>query len=55
MSADQKLDTAKHPDAGDGGAPRGRHAAADGAPVHPLIDLNRDPNRGRGDHAKDDD
>ncbi|WP_410656600.1 hypothetical protein [Amycolatopsis sp. lyj-112] len=33
-------------------ARRGSHAAPEGAPVHPLIDLNRDPNPGRGDHAK---
>ncbi len=33
---------------------RGSHAAPDGAPVHPLIDLNRDPNPGRADHARPD-
>lgn len=35
-------------------ARRGSHAAPDGAPVHPLIDLGRDPNPGRADHAKPD-
>jgi hypothetical protein len=34
------------------GAGRGSHAAPDGAPVHPLIDLGRDPNPGKADHAK---
>lgn len=29
----------------------GRHAAPDGAAPHPLIDLNRDPNPGKADHA----
>ena len=33
---------------------RGSHAAADGAGVHPLIDLSRDPNPGKADHAKPD-
>ncbi|WP_181771789.1 hypothetical protein [Amycolatopsis pittospori] len=33
---------------------RGSHAAPEGAPVHPLIDLGRDPNPGRADHAKPD-
>ncbi|RZQ64443.1 hypothetical protein EWH70_09065 [Amycolatopsis suaedae] len=33
----------------------GRRAAPEGAPVHPLIDLSRDPNPGRADHAKPDD
>jgi hypothetical protein len=32
----------------------GRRAAAEGAPLHPLIDLSRDPNPGRADHAKPD-
>lgn len=32
--------------------PRGSHAAPEGASVHPLIDLSRDPNPGRPDHAK---
>ncbi|WP_198943576.1 hypothetical protein [Actinokineospora bangkokensis] len=35
-------------------APTGRHAAKDGDAVHPLIDLSRDPNPGRPDHAKPD-
>jgi hypothetical protein len=30
----------------------GRHAAPEGAPRHPAIDLSRDPNPGRPDHAK---
>jgi hypothetical protein len=32
----------------------GSHAAPEGAGVHPLIDLSRDPNPGRPDHAKPD-
>ena len=34
--------------------PTGRHAAKEGAERHPLIDLARDPNPGRADHAADD-
>jgi hypothetical protein len=30
----------------------GSHEAPEGAPVHPLIDLSRDPNPGRPDHAR---
>ncbi|MEU4522663.1 hypothetical protein AB0F52_28610 [Amycolatopsis sp. NPDC024027] len=33
---------------------RGSHAAPEGAGVHPLIDLSRDPNPGKPDHAKPD-
>ncbi|MFC4082756.1 hypothetical protein [Amycolatopsis samaneae] len=33
---------------------RGRHAAPDGAGVHPLVDLSRDPRPGKPDHAKPD-
>jgi hypothetical protein len=33
----------------------GKRAAPEGAPRHPLIDLSRDPNPGRPDHAKPDD
>lgn len=33
----------------------GRHAAPEGAPRHPVIDLSRDPNPGQPDHAKPDD
>ncbi|MFF0148297.1 hypothetical protein ATK36_2698 [Amycolatopsis sulphurea] len=33
---------------------RGSHAAPEGAGVHPLIDLSRDPNPGYPDHAKPD-
>jgi len=33
----------------------GRHAAPEGAPRHPAIDLSRDPNPGKPDHAKPDD
>jgi hypothetical protein len=33
----------------------GRHAAPDGAERHPLIDLSRDPNPGKADHAAPDD
>ena len=29
----------------------GKHRAPDGADVHPLIDLSRDPNPGTPDHA----
>jgi hypothetical protein len=33
-------------------APSGaRHAAPEGAAVHPLIDLDRDPTPGKPDHA----
>lgn len=35
-------------------APSGAHAAPDGAGVHPLIDLSRDPSPGRPSHAADD-
>ncbi|PPK65886.1 hypothetical protein V5P93_000222 [Actinokineospora auranticolor] len=33
----------------------GRHAAPEGAERHPLIDLSRDPNPGKPDHAAEDD
>ncbi|HEY1966461.1 MAG TPA: hypothetical protein VGH89_00830 [Pseudonocardia sp.] len=33
----------------------GLHEAPDGAPVHPLIDLTRDPTPGRPDHARPED
>ncbi|SDC72857.1 hypothetical protein [Actinokineospora iranica] len=33
----------------------GRHAAPEGAQRHPLIDLSRDPNPGKPDHAAPDD
>jgi hypothetical protein len=33
----------------------GRHAAPEGAAPHPLIDLNRDPNPGKADHAAPED
>lgn len=33
----------------------GRRALPDGAERHPLIDLSRDPNPGRPDHAKPED
>lgn len=32
----------------------GRHAAREGEPRHPAIDLSRDPNPGKPDHAKPD-
>jgi hypothetical protein len=32
----------------------GRHSAPEGAEVHPLIDLDRDPNPGKADHAAPD-
>jgi len=31
--------------------PEGEHAAPEGAPLHPLIDLSRDPTPGEPDHA----
>jgi hypothetical protein len=34
--------------------PGGAHAAPEGAGVHPLIDLKRDPHTGKADHAKPD-
>ncbi|MBF6328386.1 hypothetical protein [Nocardia transvalensis] len=33
---------------------QGKHAAPEGAGVHPLIDLNRDPTPGKPDHARPD-
>lgn len=42
------------PDAEDAPS-RGKHAAPEGAPRHPAIDLSRDPNPGKPDHAKPDD
>lgn len=33
----------------------GEHAAPDGAPLHPLIDLSRDPTPGKPDHARPED
>ncbi len=33
---------------------QGKHAAPEGAGVHPLIDLARDPNPGVADHARPD-
>lgn len=41
-------DRADHTDSGE---TRARHAAAEGAGVHPLIDLTRDPTPGVPDHA----
>lgn len=35
----------------DRGTTGGRHAAPEGAGTHPLIDLSRDPNPGKADHA----
>ncbi|AHH99744.1 hypothetical protein GCM10010174_16800 [Kutzneria viridogrisea] len=34
---------------------RARHAAAEGAGLHPLIDLDRDPTPGKPDHAAPED
>jgi hypothetical protein len=31
---------------------RGKHELPEGAKTHPLIDLARDPNRNKADHAK---
>ena len=42
------------PDSGDGAEGQeldGEHAAPEGAPLHPLIDLSRDPTPGQPDHA----
>jgi len=39
-------------DVAESGAGTGRRAAPEGAPRHPLIDLSRDPNPGRPNHAK---
>lgn len=33
----------------------GAHEAPEGAPLHPLIDLSRDPNPGEPNHARPDD
>jgi hypothetical protein len=35
-------------------AAKARHAAPEGAGVHPLIDLSRDPHPGVPDHGKPD-
>lgn len=35
--------------------PSGRRALPDGAERHPLIDLSRDPNPGKPNHAKPED
>lgn len=41
-----------HPDSVEHAMPEtGEHAAPDGAPLHPLIDLSRDPTPGKPDHA----
>ena len=45
---------AKHPTHDDAEPGQHRHAAPEGAGVHPLIDLSRDPNPGVPDHAKPD-
>jgi hypothetical protein len=45
-----------HPDdLADTTSEAGEHAAPDGAPLHPLIDLSRDPTPGKPDHARPDD
>lgn len=49
--ADKAADEAERETKSGGGA----HEAADGDPLHPLIDLSRDPNPGRADHAKQED
>ena len=44
--------------ADDGGSTEtgsGEHAAPEGAPLHPLIDLSRDPTPGKPDHARPED
>jgi hypothetical protein len=38
---------------GASGSSHGQHEAPEGAPLHPLIDLSRDPNPGQPAHAKD--
>ena len=45
MQADQEEPSAED-------RPEGRHSAPEGADRHPLIDLDRDPNPGVADHAK---
>jgi len=40
-------------EAGAQGPSHGQHEAPEGAPLHPLIDLSRDPNPGQPAHAKD--
>ncbi|MEV4596502.1 hypothetical protein AB0K15_03785 [Amycolatopsis sp. NPDC049253] len=45
--------TADRPEEGQNDT-KGSHAAPEGAGVHPLIDLSRDPHPGRPDHAKPD-
>ena len=47
MNTDQNAEQEEAP-------PTGRHAAPEGAPRHPAIDLSRDPNPGKPDHAKPD-
>jgi hypothetical protein len=37
-----------------GAAEHGSHEAPEGAPLHPLIDLARDPHPGQPDHARPD-
>ncbi|MER5392772.1 hypothetical protein [Saccharopolyspora sp. NPDC002686] len=44
----------ERPTSGDAESGRHRHAAPEGADVHPLIDLSRDPHPGVPDHAKPD-
>jgi hypothetical protein len=46
--------TAEHTEERADGAAGGAHEAPDGAPLHPLIDLSRDPNPGKPDHARSD-
>ncbi|MCT2582421.1 hypothetical protein [Actinophytocola gossypii] len=51
MHADQQ----ERKDTATGHEPRhGRHSAPEGADLHPLIDLGRDPNPGVANHAKPD-
>jgi hypothetical protein len=47
VTTESNADDAKQPERESGG-----HAAPEGAEVHPLIDLSRDPNPGKADHAK---
>jgi hypothetical protein len=51
--ADEQNEADEAPDPQESGG--GMHEAPDGAPMHPLIDLTRDPTPGRPDHARPED
>ncbi len=48
-------DAPDDPGSDDAAPGSGEHAAPDGAPLHPLIDLSRDPTPGKPDHARPED